>query len=56
MFDSAFKTNLMDETQSWRYRQVVLEKGGSLPEMETLMNFLGRTPSPVAFYRELGII
>ena len=45
----------MDGKEGRRYRHLVLEKGGSQDEMETLKQFLGREPNGDAFYRELGL-
>lgn len=45
----------MDGKEGRRYRRTVLERGGSIDEMEFLKEFLGREPSTEAFYEELGI-
>jgi len=45
----------MNTAEGLRYRKELLEKGGSRPEMETLLAYLGRKPRPEAFYRELKI-
>lgn len=50
-----FKKNPMDGKEGRRYRHMVLEKGGSIDEMENLIAFLGREPSTESFYKELGI-
>lgn len=55
MFYSVFKANPMNGTEGRRYRHTLLEKGGSQDEMKTLVEFLGREPSPDAFYEELGL-
>ena len=55
MFYSVFKKDPMDGKEGRRYRHTVLERGGSVEEMEILEEFLGRKPSTEAFYRELGI-
>ncbi|KAL2760251.1 hypothetical protein ACRALDRAFT_1046528 [Sodiomyces alcalophilus JCM 7366] len=55
MFYSVFKANPMNGVEGRRYRQTVLEKGGSQDEMTSLENFLGRKPSTESFYKELGI-
>ncbi|KAI1978913.1 metalloendopeptidase [Ophidiomyces ophidiicola] len=55
MFYTVFKANPMNGTEGRRYRHTVLEKGGSQEEMETLKQFLGREPTPDAFYKELGL-
>ncbi|KJZ77939.1 hypothetical protein HIM_02576 [Hirsutella minnesotensis 3608] len=55
MFHSFFKKNPMDGKEGRRYRKTVLERGGSMDEMEFLKEFLGREPSSKAFYEELGL-
>ena len=55
MFDSVFKKDPMNAKEGRRYRHTVLEKGGSRDEMDSLVEFLGREPSPKAFYKELGL-
>ncbi|KAI9741667.1 MAG: hypothetical protein M1834_000051 [Cirrosporium novae-zelandiae] len=55
MFYTAFKADPLNKEQGRRYRHMVLEKGGSQDEMETLKAFLGREPSTEPFYKELGI-
>lgn len=55
MFHSVFAKDIMSASEGRRYRHTVLEKGGSRDEMEGLKEFLGREPSPEAFYKELGI-
>lgn len=55
MFHSVFKQDPMSKEQGRRYRKVVLEKGGSVDEMEFLKEFLGREPSTEPFYQELGL-
>ena len=55
MFHSVFEKDPMDGKEGRRYRHMVLEKGGSQDEMETLKDFLGREPNGDAFYRELGL-
>ncbi|GAM88336.1 hypothetical protein ANO11243_063690 [Dothideomycetidae sp. 11243] len=55
MFHSVFAKDPMNGKEGRRYRHTVLERGGSQDEMETLKQFLGREPSPEAFYRELGL-
>ncbi|KAI5206465.1 metallopeptidase MepB [Aureobasidium subglaciale] len=54
MFYSLFKEDPMNKVQGRRYRRTMLEKGGSVDEMKTLVEFLGREPSTEAFYKELG--
>ncbi|KAF2152008.1 metallopeptidase MepB [Myriangium duriaei CBS 260.36] len=55
MFHTVFAKDPMNGKEGRRYRHVVLERGGSQDEMETLKQFLGREPSSEAFYRELGL-
>ena len=55
IFHEAFKRDPMSVEQGRRYRKKVLEKGGSQPEMKTLVDFLGRDPSADAFFEELGL-
>lgn len=55
MFNSFFKADPMDASEGRRFRHQLLEKGGSRPEMETLVTYLGRKPDPTAFYKEVGI-
>ena len=45
----------MSKEAGRKYREMVLEKGGSQPAMRTLVEFLGRQPSSAAFYQWLGI-
>lgn len=56
MFYTAFERDLMDANEGKRYRRIMLERGGSVNEMETLLEFLVREPSNDAFYQELGLI
>ena len=55
MFYTVFEKDPMNPKEGRRYRHTVIEKGGSQDEMKTLEEFLGRKPSSVAFYRELGV-
>ena len=55
MFDASFKGNTVNEQEGRRYRQTVLEKGGSQDEMETLVQFLGTKPRSDAFFKDLGL-
>jgi metallopeptidase MepB len=55
MFDMAFKKDPLDDKVGRRYRHMVLEKGGSQDEMETLVQFLGQKPSSEAFFASLGL-
>lgn len=56
MFRTFFAKNPMNGEEGRRYRHTVLERGGSIPEMEFLKEFLGREPSSESFYKELGLL
>ncbi|KAF5005034.1 hypothetical protein FDECE_8450 [Fusarium decemcellulare] len=53
---SAFKANPMDKPTGLRYRQLVLQPGGSQPELKSLSNFLGREPNDEAYYTEVSSV
>ena len=55
MFHTVFAPDPTSTKQGRRYRHLVLEKGGSQPELKTLTDFLGREPKMDAFYEELGL-
>lgn len=50
---SAFRGNLLDPAVGHRYRQWILEPGGSRPPEELAEGFLGRKPDAEAFYEEI---
>ncbi|CAG7559922.1 unnamed protein product [Fusarium equiseti] len=50
---SHFKADPMDKNTGLRYREHVLQPGGSQPELKSLSNFLGREPSDEAYYSEV---
>jgi metallopeptidase MepB len=54
IFLSVFKEDPMNAQQGRRYRNGVLEKGGSQHGMKTLSVFLGREPGVDPLYKELG--
>ncbi|KAH8894007.1 peptidase family M3 [Thozetella sp. PMI_491] len=54
IFASVFEKDPMNQEEGRRYRQIILEKGGSKDEALMLEQFLGRKPSAEAFYQELG--
>ncbi|KAG9235421.1 metallopeptidase MepB [Amylocarpus encephaloides] len=53
IFETKFKRNPLDPEEGRRYRRLILEKGGSKPEMELLEEYLGRPPNGEAFSRAL---
>ncbi|KAK0619449.1 metallopeptidase [Immersiella caudata] len=55
IFDTYFRADPTSRTQGRKYRHGLLEPGGSRPEMETLLAFLGREPNPGLFLKSLGI-
>ncbi|KAG9603658.1 zincin, partial [Aureobasidium melanogenum] len=55
MFYSVFQDDPMNAVQGRRYRRTMLEKGASVDEMATLVEFLGRGPSAEAFYKDTGL-
>ena len=55
MFQTAFAGDPMNAEEGRRYRYTVLQPGGSRPEMQTLVEFLGRKPSSEAWMRQLGL-
>lgn len=50
---SPFADNVMDKKVAGRYRRIVLENGGQVPPMQLVEEFLGRKPSPAAFFEEI---
>lgn len=55
IFYGRFEEDPMDQAEGRRYRRAVLEKGSVRDELEMLIEYLGREPSPTSFFRELGI-
>lgn len=51
---SAYGGQLMDPAVGRRYRHLVLEPGGSRPPQELVEAFLGRPPSPAAFFERIA--
>ncbi len=50
---SPFGNNLMQPAVGARFRTIVLENGGQVPPMQLVERFLGRKPSPEAFFQEI---
>ncbi len=50
---SAFGNNVMDNAKGAKYRKLILETGGERPPAELVQEFLGRKPSPDAFFLEI---
>ncbi len=55
MFSEFEKGGVTSPEVGRRYRQEILEKGGSLDAGDLLRNFLGREPSNEAFLRHVGL-
>ncbi|RDW79446.1 hypothetical protein BP6252_04084 [Coleophoma cylindrospora] len=55
IFYTAFRSDPMSRKQGLRFRQCVLERGGSQDEMKSLTDFLGRAPTIEPFYESLGL-
>lgn len=51
---SAFGNNVMDTAKGAKYRKLILESGGERPPAELVQAFLGRKPSPDAFFLEIS--
>ncbi|MEE9167153.1 MAG: M3 family metallopeptidase [Candidatus Neomarinimicrobiota bacterium] len=53
---SVFEDNgVLDPETGMKFRQVVLERGGSVDPLEMVQEFLGREPNNRAFLRSLGL-
>jgi thimet oligopeptidase len=50
---SQWQGKLMDPNVSLRYRDLVLARGGETPAEQIVREFLGREPSPTAFFAEI---
>jgi len=53
MFETKFGQDPMSKVEGRRYRELVIGKGGSQPEMSYLESFLGRAPNGAAFAKAL---
>jgi thimet oligopeptidase len=50
---SVYGKNLMNPAAGRRFRELILSKGGQRPAAEMVREFLGRDPSPKAFFEEI---
>ena len=50
---SVYGKNLMNPAVGRRFRELILSKGGQKPAAEMVREFLGRDPSPRAFFEEI---
>ncbi len=55
MFTKFEETDLLSPVVGARYRTTILERGGMTEAIQNLKDFLGRDPSPDAFFKKLGI-
>ena len=51
---TAFDKNLMNTRVGRRYRDTILSRGSERKAADMVQDFLGRSPSTEAFYRELN--
>lgn len=56
IFRAGFEQDSMSKEGGRRYRKMVLQFGGSQPEMKTLTDYLGREPSTRPYFEFLGIV
>jgi thimet oligopeptidase len=50
---SAYGNNLLDPRVGRRYRDTILAQGGQIPAEQLIQQFLGRSPTPEAFFKEI---
>ncbi len=50
---SVYGKNLMNPALGRRFRALILSNGGQRPAAEMVREFLGRDPSPKAFFEEI---
>lgn len=55
MFTVFQADSLLSPVVGARYRKDILERGAMTPALQNLKDFLGRDPSPDAFFKKLGI-
>ncbi|MBC7917587.1 MAG: Zn-dependent oligopeptidase [Rhodoferax sp.] len=51
---TAFGNNVMDTAKGAKYRKLILESGGERPAAALVEEFLGRKPTPDAFFAEIA--
>ena len=55
MFSIFKEKGILDPNTGFRYRKIILEKGGTVDPLELVKEFLGRDPNSDAFLRSMGI-
>ena len=56
MFSLFKKNGILDNNTGLRFREHILEKGGSINPNHLVFNFLNREPNNSAFIKSLGLI
>jgi metallopeptidase MepB len=54
IFQTGFQADTMSKEAGRKYREMVLQVGGSQPEMETLINYLGHKPDARSYFDFIG--
>ncbi len=55
MFSEFKKNGIMDQKTGKKLRQIVLERGSTIEEMDIVREFLGRDPNESAFLKSIGL-
>lgn len=55
MFTRFKKEGIFNKKTGADYKKWILEKGGSMEEIELVKGFLGRAPNNKAFLEEIGV-
>jgi thimet oligopeptidase len=55
IFSEFTREGILNEQLGKRFRELILEKGSSVDELEMVRDFLGREPNDEAFIRSLGL-
>ena len=55
MWQRGFKADTLSKEEGRRFRNLVLQVGGSQPEMKTLTDYLGHEPSSEPYFEWLGV-
>ena len=55
MFTRFEKEGILNKKTGAAYKKWILEKGGSIEDIDLVKGFLGRTPTKKAFLREIGV-
>jgi metallopeptidase MepB len=55
IFQTLFQRNPINPQSGFKYRRLILEKGGSENGLKLVEDLLGRKPNVLAFYKGLGL-